>query len=354
MNHVRHCIAQAVRTAFTNTKLFASVDAQSNDRTKPTIEEAYASQPKELATNFLVANISQSGRLPPNSERWLWRSLLIEALEAPWDLYYDDNHVDAKAVQTLLHRTVFSLRPCPSDVVEQQWDDEDIQGFRERLTPAQRAVIARFLSAVLQDPVFANKPLADTACQAIHWCWNDDATSTMAAKAHHFALRTYNRPVHESQTLEEKTLAIEHAFADTPYPKGPLMSSGWEEPAEYELAFKETHWRQVTPRLIDHNFSAFSCMTPDAFRYFIPAALCHNLGPGSMVDTEFHLVRRLLEPSSSEDEISQMVSVFSPQERWAIVDFLHFELMCYPNADPDMAAAYEQAMQRWSPRAPIK
>ena len=247
----------------------------------------------------------------------------------------------------LLWAAVYHLRPEPIDVLNEHWDYEDAQGFRERLTPAQRIPISRFLALILQSPVFANKPMADMACQAIHWCWSDDPDSSQAAKSHHTALRSFSRPTHESSHFEERIAAIELAFADTPYPKGPLMTSGWEEPAEYELAFRGTDWRRLTPQLINHNFTAFCFMTPDAFRYFIPAVLCHLLGPGSMVDSKFHLVDSLVDASSYREEHRQRVHTFSPEERWAIVNFLHFELMCYPHADPQMRDEYEQAMDIW-------
>ena len=113
----------------------------------------------------------------------------------------------------------------------------------------------------------------------------------------------------------------------------------------YELAFKGTDWRQLTPRLIIHNFLAFSFMNPEAFRYFIPAVLCHELGPGSMIDTEFHLVE--LVTRLTRDEIHQRVHIFSPDERWAIVEFLHFERMCHYDMEPERSALYEQAMELW-------
>jgi hypothetical protein len=348
MTPKRHALGQEVRITFADSELPPAQPVGQADAlgsTERAFEIRYAEQPKELATHFLVANASHAGRLPPRSEAWFWRSLLLEAIEARWDLYYDEKHPKNKAVHRLVWATVYNLRPDPNQVLDGRWDYEDVQGLRQRLTLAQRVTIAHFLGAILQEPVFAGEPMADMACQAIHWCWSDDPTSTKAAKAHHMALRSYSRPTHESDTFESHIRAIEQAFADTPYPKGRLMSGGWDEPAEYELAFQGTDWRQLTPRLICHNFSAFSFMTPDAFRSFIPAVLCHELGPGSAVEFELYRVSRVIGPASDSDDIRQRVQAFTPDERWAIVNFLNFEAMM--QADPERVEAYEAAMVMW-------
>jgi hypothetical protein len=341
--HTRHAIAQQVRNTFADTEVSPAPPVVQADRSaaiEPTIDVRSTELPEESAANFRVTLASQFASIPPESERWFWRSLLLAAIEARWEHDYDQGHSSHRTVHGLLWATVYHLRAIP-----RRWHSEDVESLRERLTPGQRITIARFLTAILQDPIFADKSIADMASQAIHGCWRDDPASTQAAKTHHMALRSYRRPTHDSQHYESRILAIEHAFAGTPYLTGPLMNSGWEEPTEYELAFQGTDWRQLTPRLICHNFSAFSFMTPDAFRSFIPAVLCHELGPGSAVEFELYRVDHVIRPSSHRDEIRQRVEAFTPDERWAIVSLLNVEAMM--NTDPETLEAYEAAMTAW-------
>jgi hypothetical protein len=350
----RQSMTQAVRAAFAVAQPESTprlVKADGDKGWKWRVEMACVEQRDDLVPSFLIAFASGTHKLSTASERWFWRSLLLAALQARWDLYDDSEHPE---IHRLLFTTVYTLRANPCDVLKGRIDYEDYgdaPNLRERLTSAQRIAIARFLAAILQDPLFALKSMADMAAQAILWCWRDDPASIEAANAHHMGLRSYRRPTHESQTFESKILAIELAFADTPYPKGPLMGHSLDdESCVYELAFKGADWRQLTPRLISHNFPAFSFMTPETFRYFIPAVLCHELGPGSMIDTEIHLVDCLIEWSSRDrDYFHARVDIFSPDERWAIVEFLHFKRMCNYDMEPERAAAYAQAMDLWEP-----
>lgn len=248
-------------------------------------------------------------------------------------------------MHALLHTTVYRLRPSPCAVYDNDCSEDDAHRFREQMTPEQRVSTARFLGGVLQSAIFADRPMADLACQAILWCWTDDPDVSAAAEAHHRALRSYARQPHASAHYESRICAIEQAFAQTPYPSGPLMTGRSEEADAYALALAGVDWRALSPVLINHNVTAFSFMTPQAFRYFIPAALCHELETGTDVDLELHLVDRLVESWSSPEDIRQRVQAFSAGERLAIVDYLHVEAM--QQADPDRLASLNTAMDIW-------
>ena len=102
--------------------------------------------------------------LPPPSERWY------------------SNHPESQDLHRLLCTTVYTLRPNPCTVFNDRFDDDDIQHLREHFDAAQRTAVAQFLGGVLRDPIFADRPMADRAAQAILWCWRDDPITSWRSR----------------------------------------------------------------------------------------------------------------------------------------------------------------------------
>jgi hypothetical protein len=297
------------------------VRADRDDAYYRSLEAPFLALMADPTPGGLIEHAHLAKHLTPSAERWFWRAHLLAALEAPWHLH------DDYATRSLAHSTTYWLRPNPCAVVAGRTDYDDAQNLRERFNDAQRVAVARYLGLVLGAPMFAGTPHAYQASQAIAWCWTDDEATTLAAEALRAEARSYRRPPADDPLNEALICRVERAFADTPEPGPPLMDGSSEEPAEYAIEFRDARWQTLAPWFLNLHSTAFSFMAPAAFRYFLPAAMCHALGPGSEVDPTFHLVRCLLEPSSYRDKARARVLTFSTAERAAVADFLR--------ADPD-------------------
>ncbi|MFK7928011.1 MAG: hypothetical protein AB8H79_07465, partial [Myxococcota bacterium] len=238
------------------------------------------------------------------------------ALESPWDRPEDDS------MRSLVQSVTSWLRPDPCAVREGNKGTQNARNLRVRFSRPQRVAIARFLGLVLVDPVFAGTIYAYGASQSIAWCWVDDPATTLAATALRAEARTYARPPVQHAGGEDLCRAIERAFEHTPAPESPLMTALDEEPSEYAIEFAGTRWQGLAPWFLDFHSPAFSYMTPASFRYFLPAALCHALGPGTDVDLTFHLVHSVLDPSPYRDELRAKVGGFSTEERLVVTDYI--------------------------------
>jgi hypothetical protein len=281
------------------------------------LDAEFLAHPGPPTATFLDEHARQATHLLPVAERWFWRALLLAAVETPWDRHHDD--------RTLSH-ALWALKPAPHAVLTGRTDSDDVHNLRRRFTPAERVAVARFLRLAVEGPTFEWRGFAYRASQAIVWCWTDDPASTRAAHGLRDEARAYRRPPADDLGSEALIVAIERAFADTPPPVGPLMD-GLDE-AEYTLEFAGADWRTLTPWFLDLNADAFSSMTPAAFRYFLPAALCHALGPGSEVNIDFHLVSCLVDPSSYRDSKRARVAIFSAAERAAVAAVLRARAGC--------------------------
>ncbi|MFT7578858.1 MAG: hypothetical protein ACI9MR_000520 [Myxococcota bacterium] len=289
----------------------------------------------------LMAHASDAKDLKPSAERWFWRAHLLAALEAPWNDPLNDQ------TRSLVHSTTYWLRPSPSAILKGRTDDEDAQNLRERFNTAQRVAVARFLGFILAAPVLAGTGRAYRASQSIAWCWTDDPATTRAAEALRNEARTYRRPPADNSLYEDLSRVIEGAFEDTPAPVPPLMWQGLDDEAsEYAIEFQGARWQTLAPWFLSFHSTAFSFMRPATFRYFLPAAMCAELGPGTDIELGFHLVDCVLGPSSIRDQIRARVLTFSRDERSAVADFL-FADWAYGSQSP---CPYERAIvDVWDP-----
>lgn len=335
----RATVERDIRAAFAGAETRPAppmVRAELDDAYYRDLEVAFQEHPGQPTPEFLDSHAGEARYLQPQAERWFWRSLLLAALEIPWDRYHDD--------RTLFY-TLLALRPNPCAVRERRTDYDDAQNLRERLTPAERLTVAGFLRLAVEDPWFAGKPMAYLASQAIAWCWNDDPAATRAAAALRATARAYRRPPADDPDNEALIAVVERAFAATPAPVGSPMEGLSEEPSEYAVEFEGADWRTLAPWFLDFHYAAFSFMTPAAFRYFLPAAMCQTLGPGAVVSIDFHLVDCLVDPSSYREAARARVATFSAPERAAVAAFLRNSSGWEHNPD-----AYETAVHEfWDP-----
>ncbi len=327
----RAAAAQDIREAFADAAVRPEppwVRAEPGGPDHGGIEAILALHPSDAGQpplQFLERFAGKTNVFHPEVERWFWRSSMLAAIEKL-------EEGDYEAMD--FFRTVRGLTPDSIAVLSgsTDYEDDDAQLLRERFTPAQRVAVARFLRLLIEAPGSAARDgtpelsrktaLAYDASQAIAWCWTDDPASTRAANAIRAEARSYQRPTADDPLDEDVIVAIEYAFANTPPPVGPPMRYLDEESSTYAIEFDGADWRTLAPWFVDTHFSAFSFMTPAAFRYFLPTVLCHTLGPGSMVDAEFHLVNCVVDPSSYRDGARARILTFSTEERAAVADFL--------------------------------
>ena len=348
MNEAQQAMADLVRSAFADAVARPSPPMALHRRDTSftaSIERAFAESPGQPTFDLLSMWTLQSNLLQPEVERWLWRALLLQTLETSWEPHADWRHPEHDAVGRLLHTTVYGLRANPCAVLDGRTDFDSAQNLRARLNRQQRTAISGVLGLILQDPLFTHTIYGHRASQSIRWCWTHDRESKRAAVAHFAALRDYSRPTDADRHNEALIQSIERVFAHTPVPVGPLMKFRSEEPDEYVLDLQGVRWQQLSPQLVNYNSPAFSYMSPEAFRYFIPAAMCHAIGPGCEVDVLFHVVDCLLEGTEPRHDAHDTVQVFSNVERQVIVNFIKHK--SEGATDPHQAAATERALQLW-------
>ncbi len=291
----------------------------------------------------LERHASSTSLLTPIAERWFWRSLLLAAIETLEGDDPDDRR---------LFWTVRALTPNPCDVVTGATDygPDDAQAIRERFTPTDRVAVARFLRLVIE--ALAKPELAPVSWQAYYaskaivWCWTDDPGSTRTAEALRAKARSYTRPPADDPFDQAVIDTIEHAFADTPPPSGALMEIHDEEGADHAIAFDGADWRTLAPWFLDCHGSAFSFMTPAAFRYFLPTLMCQSLVAGTLTIPEFHLVDCIVNPSPYRDACRARILTFSAPERAAVADFLRNSTAWSSHPEAYKTAVYDF----WDPR----
>ncbi|MFT7578859.1 MAG: hypothetical protein ACI9MR_000521 [Myxococcota bacterium] len=326
---LRASVAEAIRAAFADGETPPSPPMVSADKRVAFFRSGRSAYYHSLEAGFqrLMADPTQVGLdehapmaqdLKPSAERWFWRTYLLAALEAPWGDPSDDEQT-----RSLVHSTTYWLRPNLSAVLAGRADHADAQDLRERFNADQRVAVARFLGLILAAPMLAGTIYAYSATQVIAWCWTDDPATTRASEALRSKARSYQRPPADNSLNADLIRAIETAFEDTPAPVAPLMESlVCGEDFEHAIEFQGTRWQTLAPWFLNFHSSAFYTMTPAAFRYFLPAAMCHRLGAGTEVELDFHLVDCVLDPSSYRDSARDRVLAFSRDERNVVTEFL--------------------------------
>jgi len=276
----------------------------------------------DLDAAVIRRQVFAAHHLTDDAFRWFVRSLLFEVLALDWDRY-DRDPLDSSDERTLLHTSVYWLRPNPIAVHQCRTDYRDGIQTRLRLRDAERAAVARVLHLLLESEAFVYPTIPHLASQAIAWCWRDDPAASEAAEQYRARARAYRRPPAETPDIEALVQTIEAAFADTPRPASPLLTFHDEEGSDYELELTAGDWQSLEPWLVSMTSTAFCWMGPAAFRYFVPAALrAQLLGVAGNADPEFHLVSCINDDSPRK--VRERIDAFSPAERSAIIAWLRW------------------------------
>lgn len=292
-----------------------------NDTWLRQLEAEFAAR-EELDAAFLYKHIFAASQLRPDAFRWLVRSLLFETLAIRWEMY-ESWEAPRSPEHGLIHASVYWLRPNPIAVLQKRTDYDDGIRTRNRLAPAERVAVCHFLRAMMESPAFVQRHIPHLAAQAIVWCWSDDRPALEVAGALRADARSYRRPPAEDATTEALVRQIEETFADTPMPAGPLLTFIDEQGADYELELTGTAWQTMQPWLLSLNGAAFCWMSPEAFRYFLPAALrAAVLGVRGNADPDYHLVNWMIDPRTSSKRSRERIAAFTASERAAIVAYL--------------------------------
>lgn len=144
------------------------------------------------------------------------------------------------------------------------------------------------------------------------------------------------------QKIEQQ---IEAAFADTPYPGDDQIGKGAND--EVTLAFRGTHWRDLSLKYVIDYGMDLQVLTPEGFRFYLPAfllaviryygqvsmlpiSLMHSLAPP---DPNLYLkYQEKQSPHHSVSDFLSRVSVFTLREKAAIREFLMSYRKLYPEA----------------------
>lgn len=343
----RKRIIREVREAFAGTDRPAGPlvgPELSDDAFRAELERDLAAE-GDLDAAVIGRQVFAARHLTDDAFRWFVKSLLFEVLAVDWELY-DRDPRDESAERTLIHASVYWLRPNPIAVRQNRTDYQDGIRTRLRLADAQRVAVARVLHLMLESEAFVRPYIPHLAAQAIAWCWRDDPAATEAAERFRANARAYRRPPAETPEVEELVQRIEAAFADTPRPASPLLTFLDEEGSDYELELRDSDWQTLEPWLISMTAAAFSWMGPPAFRYFLPAALrAQLLGVAGNADPEFHLVSCIND--ASPRKALERIHPFSPTERSAVIAWLRWRADQASRPDP-----IRQALATWEITSP--
>jgi hypothetical protein len=134
----------------------------------------------------------------------------------------------------------------------------------------------------------------------------------------------------DSQNRMHLAEQIERAFADVPYPGDDRLV---ENPADLESSnlrdrFKGKHWSTLSFKTLMDERSGLPLLTPEAFRFFIPAYLHVSVVRPDEVDViPENLVSDLTPPlqeGESAERFRTVVSGFTPEQMQVIRAFMRY------------------------------
>lgn len=137
----------------------------------------------------------------------------------------------------------------------------------------------------------------------------------------------------KAATSSELIAMIEQAWAETPCPPHgsvTISPDKYEDRAEFEQILRGRHWREVPYYNLFEWRGDLAALTPEGFRFFLPAWLLVAL-----VDVEIRgSLLDLFEVAARNGDMGERLSCFSSAEREALRTF--FEYMA---ASPDQKVA---------------
>ncbi len=142
---------------------------------------------------------------------------------------------------------------------------------------------------------------------------------------------------------------IEDAFADTPYPGDARIVKSGQAGEEVRQAFRGKSWQHLSVNQLTYHHVDLPVLTPEAFRFYLPAfmtaVLQHHDHVGTMPINVIHsltppdanMVSQLVEKQLDTQKYEKVqdflarVSAFTGKERAAIRVFLESYRRLYPN-----------------------
>ena len=231
---------------------------------------------QDLPAAFLEKRWSSFCYLTPQAYRYYLPALLVTAL----DQFEDEGDV--------VHSVLYGLVPS-AHAIYYHGADARAEERLAQLSPQQITSVAAFLGLFLNPPNYDH--MTFLAARAMRFGWNRIACPERDAfLAFDWEMRHFEWPEPPDPTRAQLVREIREAFSDTPYPgDGNLCgSSQGDEGAECALEFRGVDWKTIHPRLLAYNSASLSFLSPDGFRYFLPAYLVAWLS-GTRCRPTFHL-----------------------------------------------------------------
>jgi hypothetical protein len=144
-----------------------------------------------------------------------------------------------------------------------------------------------------------------------------------------------------SCTADKLRKLIEAAFADTSYPGDARLvydNSGRHlECNEIAAAFRGKHWKEVPLETLCYHSAGIFFLTPEAYRFYLPAYLLAALLHYNQADTlPDSVVFSLIPPSDAKDAqvYRRRLEGFTAAQRQVIRCFLEFQKEHHAQDDP--------------------
>jgi len=178
-------------------------------------------------------------------------------------------------------------------------------------------------------------------CPQMYGVSEDGVRAVFAGERSFESLSSPPREDIVSMKREESLREITEAFADIPYPGDDRMIANPEHAREcpecsaVASVFRGRNWRELTPEFVSSQGSDIGFLSPDAFRYFLPAYLVAGIDDftiASVVLGVGYLTRP--EPEDCDDRFmtfeeriqyfNERISGISKRQARAIVSFLEY------------------------------
>ena len=144
-------------------------------------------------------------------------------------------------------------------------------------------------------------------------------------------------------TRDEALEAVERAFGDLERPSNAeLHHADSSDDTDIQPLYEMAHWKDMTDADVIGLYAALAFLSPEGFRYFIPAYLSYCLrnpeSPEAVVDSTVWAFLPTMFVSSLQDYVASKFSLLDDAQRAAVEAFL--EAMVPFNQDAGRALEY--------------
>lgn len=320
-----------------------------------------------LEADLLKKYWSSFGYLTPEAYRYYLPALLVRSLKDP------------AGEDTLMDSAFAALLP-DFETLYVEGEDPDYNDQISLFSEAQYKAVCSFLELGFEP----DKQSQFEVCAALMWQWGKYEHPAQARARDFFReMHNFRYPESQNPLVRELILQIRSAFDATPCPSNEEICeySDNSELAEYIFMLGSTDWKTLHPDFLANYQTALSFITPQAFRYFLPAYMIADLMQPEMpealklgdllfdlaygfADEEHKRAYRALDedeaelygeellraqealdsriPFDSFEHAAKKCSLFNARERGAIIQFLR-----YKATDEDRKAIIELALKHY-------